>query len=63
MCSMASFKEHCAFGFWKGSLILEKGGGEVEKAMGQFGRISKLLPRQESFASLAHTNPTRQRGL
>ena len=22
-----------------------------------------LLPRQESFASLAHTNPTRQRGL
>ncbi len=42
MCSMASFKEHCAFGFWKGSLIVEKGGGEVEKAMGQFGRISKL---------------------
>ena len=25
------------------------------------GRV--LLPRQESFASLAHTNPTRQRGL
>ncbi len=23
----------------------------------------QLLPRQESFASLAHTNPTRQRGL
>jgi hypothetical protein len=22
-----------------------------------------VLPRQESFASLAHTNPTRQRGL
>jgi uncharacterized protein YdeI (YjbR/CyaY-like superfamily) len=42
MCSMASFKEHCAFGFWKGPLIVEKGGGEVEKAMGQFGRISKL---------------------
>jgi len=42
ICNMASFKEHCAFGFWKGSLIVEKGGGEVEKAMGQFGRISKL---------------------
>ena len=42
MCSMASFKEHCAFGFWKSSLIVEKGGGGVEKAMGQFGRISKL---------------------
>ena len=22
MCGMAAFKEHCAFGFWKGSLIL-----------------------------------------
>ncbi len=42
MCSMASFKEHCAFSFWKGSLIVGKGGGEVEKAMGQFGRIGKI---------------------
>jgi hypothetical protein len=23
MCGMAAFKEHCAFGFWKGSLIVE----------------------------------------
>ncbi len=42
MCSMAAFKEHCAFGFWKSSLIVEHGNGEVEKAMGQFGRITKL---------------------
>ena len=42
MCSMAAFKEHCAFGFWKGPLIVEQGGGEVEKAMGQFGRITRL---------------------
>jgi uncharacterized protein YdeI (YjbR/CyaY-like superfamily) len=41
MCSMASFKEHCAFGFWKSSLIVAKGGA-AEKSMGQFGRISKL---------------------
>src|SRR3954454_17634713 len=41
LCSMASFKEHCAFGFWKGSLIVEKGGA-TEQAMGQFGRITKL---------------------
>src|SRR4051812_8290446 len=26
MCSMASFKEHCAFGFWKGSLIKDADG-------------------------------------
>ena len=25
--------------------------------------VSLILPRQENFASLAHTNPTRQRGL
>jgi uncharacterized protein YdeI (YjbR/CyaY-like superfamily) len=41
MCSMASFKEHCAFGFWKGTLILDSMGRSTE-AMGQFGRITKL---------------------
>ena len=40
MCSMASFKEHCAFGFWKASLILGENGSEG--AMGQFGRITRL---------------------
>jgi uncharacterized protein YdeI (YjbR/CyaY-like superfamily) len=42
LCSMASFKEHCAFGFWKSALIVEKGGAAVDKAMGQFGRITQL---------------------
>jgi uncharacterized protein YdeI (YjbR/CyaY-like superfamily) len=42
LCHMAAFKEHCAFGFWKGSLIVENGEGDVEKAMGQFGRITRL---------------------
>jgi hypothetical protein len=23
MCSMASFKSHCAFGFWKASLVMD----------------------------------------
>jgi uncharacterized protein YdeI (YjbR/CyaY-like superfamily) len=42
LCSMAAFKEHCAFGFWKGALIVGKGEGEGEQAMGQFGRITRL---------------------
>jgi uncharacterized protein YdeI (YjbR/CyaY-like superfamily) len=42
LCSMAAFKKHCAFGFWKGELIVAQGGGDVEKAMGQFGRITGL---------------------
>jgi uncharacterized protein YdeI (YjbR/CyaY-like superfamily) len=41
MCSMAAFKEHCAFGFWKASLILD-GNGRSDEAMGQFGRIAAL---------------------
>jgi uncharacterized protein YdeI (YjbR/CyaY-like superfamily) len=39
MCSMAAFKEHCAFGFWKASLILDSTNAD---AMGQFGRITKV---------------------
>jgi len=39
MCSMAAFKAHAAFGFWKGSLVT--GGPRREDAMGHFGRITK----------------------
>jgi uncharacterized protein YdeI (YjbR/CyaY-like superfamily) len=45
VCSMASFKQHCAFGFWKSSLLPDPQGvlnSETEAAMGQFGRISSL---------------------
>ena len=45
MCSMAAFKEHCAFTFWKASLITDPKGilGQVEKtAMGNFGRIASV---------------------
>ena len=41
MCGMAAFKEHCAFGFWKGTLILGNNKG-AEEAMGHFGRITSL---------------------
>src|SRR4051812_20661246 len=39
LCSMAAFKQHAAFGFWKGSLVA--GTGKGADAMGQFGRITK----------------------
>ncbi len=42
LCSMASFKEHCSFGFWKSSLIVQKTEEAAEKGMGQFGRITRL---------------------
>ncbi|HNY01046.1 MAG TPA: YdeI/OmpD-associated family protein [Bacteroidales bacterium] len=43
--SMASFKEHCAFNFWKAKEMDDPHGllaGREEKAMGNFGRIRSL---------------------
>jgi uncharacterized protein YdeI (YjbR/CyaY-like superfamily) len=51
LCSMAAFKAHCAFGFWKASLVLDAPGDDV--AMGQFGRITSLkdLPGKRIMAA------------
>lgn len=51
LCSMASFKEHAAFGFWKGSLVLGKESKNAE-AMGHLGRLTKLsdLPSKAVLA-------------
>lgn len=54
MCSVASFKEHCAFGFWKQSL-LEAAAFPAEKtAMGSFGRIKSIadLPDDKTMKKL-----------
>src|SRR6185436_4903868 len=41
LCSMASFKEHAAFGFWKGSLVVGDTSKNAE-AMGHLGRLTSL---------------------
>src|SRR5262245_62155982 len=43
VCSMAAFKNHCAFGFWKESLIegLKAPAGQ-EHSAGSFGQLKKL---------------------
>ena len=48
---MASFKEHCALGFWKGSLIIDGKENKSVDAMGQFGRITSLddLPSKKTL--------------
>src|SRR5919199_6273412 len=53
LCSMASFKQHCTFGFWKGALVLDGNGASAEAAMGSFGRITRLsdLPPKKTLAS------------
>lgn len=54
VCSMAAFKRHCAFGFWKEKLVLEEHGAPTEEAMGQFGRITSVsdLPSRDTI--IAH---------
>ena len=54
MCSMASFKEHCTFGFWKASLLKDLKGKSGQTAMGQFGRMTKVsdLPSKKVLKSL-----------
>lgn len=52
LCSMAAFKSHCAFGFWKASLIPSvKNEGKSREAMGQLGRITSVsdLPKEKEF--------------
>ena len=53
LCSMAAFKEHCAFGFWKEKLILGTRPGS-KGGMGSFGRITSLrdLPNEKIFIAL-----------
>jgi uncharacterized protein YdeI (YjbR/CyaY-like superfamily) len=50
LAGMASFKGHCAFGFWKGSLLAERHpelAAPAEAGMGQFGRITGLADLPE----------------
>lgn len=54
LANMASFKAHCAFGFWKQSLM-ESDAIEAERtAMGAFGRITAIedLPDDATMISL-----------
>lgn len=53
LCSMAAFKGHAAFGFWRGAQVTGAGEG-TESAMGQFGRIASLgdLPGDAELGAL-----------
>lgn len=51
MCGMAAFKQHCAFGFWKADLVLERGESADKSGMGSFGSIKSLadLPNEKTL--------------
>ena len=48
ICFMSAFKQHAAFGFWKGKLLFGK---EDEGAMGHFGRLTAIkdLPGEKKL--------------
>lgn len=39
LAGMGAFKEHCTFGFWKGTLVIPEAVNRAGEAMGQFGCI------------------------
>lgn len=51
MCGMAAFKQHCAFGFWKEALILDRDKAAEKTAMGSFGHITSRadLPNEKTL--------------
>jgi uncharacterized protein YdeI (YjbR/CyaY-like superfamily) len=66
LCSMASFKEHCTFGFWKGSLIVDDALAASANAMGQFGRIQSiddLPPRDTIIGYVLHAVRLNEEGV
>jgi len=54
MCGLAAFKAHCAFGFWKGKLVVDPKTSRSAEAMGQFGRITNLrdLPSDATILAM-----------
>lgn len=63
LCSMAAFKRHATFGFWKGELVT---GSKGEGAMGSFGRLTALAdlpPDAEIEAMIARAMALNDAGM
>ena len=52
LCGFASFKQHCAFGFWKHELVIDEHDFKSREAMGSFGRVTSMddLPSKTLLA-------------
>ncbi|MBI5168379.1 MAG: YdeI/OmpD-associated family protein [Candidatus Eisenbacteria bacterium] len=64
LCSMAAFKQHCTFGFWKGKLLRAAGLKVSDEAMGQMGRLESVkdLPGKAEFRRLVKAAMTLNEG-
>ena len=57
LCSMAAFKQHCVFGFWKAPLLTLDGKPlvtKMESGAGQFGKLTSVkdLPARSKLLKL-----------
>lgn len=54
LCNFAAFKQHCAFGFWKQSLLESDAFPQNKTAMGSFGRLTSVkdLPSDKVMIGL-----------
>jgi hypothetical protein len=59
-CSMAAFKQHCAFGFWKASHILDGNDNKSAEAMGHLGRITSVRDLPSRTKLLAYVRKAKQ---
>ena len=57
--SMAAFKEHCAFGFWKGEQVVGTD-AKAKEAMGSFGRITALADLPAKKTLIAYLKKAKQ---
>ncbi|MDQ6926225.1 MAG: YdeI/OmpD-associated family protein [Candidatus Eremiobacteraeota bacterium] len=50
--TMAAFKAHAGFGFWKGALVVEQQDASADKSAGQLGRLTSVadLPPKKVLA-------------
>jgi hypothetical protein len=55
LATMAAFKQHATFGFWRGSQVVGDGREQLD-AMGQFGRLGSVadLPEPEALKDFIH---------
>ncbi len=56
LCGISAFKEHCAFGFWKGAILRRRAGEETIPGMGDYGKITCLadLPADKLIIDRIH---------
>ena len=47
LCSMAAFKDHCSFHFWKGELIYGRGDAGVADALHALTKVTDLPPKRQ----------------